>query len=61
MEDELASGSRGVDLLGEADKIHASIFEEVERFDEIFERAPQAVKLPHNHGITCPHKREKLL
>jgi hypothetical protein len=45
----------------QADKIHASIFEEVEGLDEVFERAPQMVKLPYHNGITCPHKREKFL
>jgi hypothetical protein len=39
MEDELATRSRCVDLLSQADKINASVFEEVEGLDEIFERA----------------------
>ena len=37
VKDQLATGRGRVDLLGEADKINSSIFEEVERLDEIFE------------------------
>jgi hypothetical protein len=29
----------------QADKVHATIFEQIERFDEIFERAPQPIEL----------------
>jgi hypothetical protein len=40
MEDELAACCRRIDVLGQADKIDSSIFEEVEGLDEIFERSP---------------------
>ena len=52
MEDEFAAGCCGIDVLRQADKIDSPIFEEIERFDEIFERAPQAVELPDDDGIT---------
>jgi hypothetical protein len=37
MKDQLATGGGCVNILGEADKINPSIFQEVEGLDEIFE------------------------
>src|SRR5690348_2817125 len=58
---QLAAGCGRVDLLGEADKINPSIFQEVEGLDEIFERAPQAVEFPNDHRIPRPCECQELL
>ena len=52
MEDEFAAWCGGINVLGQADKIGSPPFEEVERLDEIFERATQAVELPDHDRIT---------
>ena len=56
MEDELASRPCGVNFFGEADKIDTTIFENVERLDEIFERASQPIKFPYDHGVARTYK-----
>jgi hypothetical protein len=60
MEDEFSTGCCGVDVLRQRDKIDPSIFEEVAGLSEIFERAPQTIKLPDDDGISRPHKRQEL-
>ena len=51
MEDEFPTWCRRVNTLSQGDKIDPSIFEEVERLDKIFERAPQAIKFSDHHGM----------
>ncbi len=60
MKDQLPAWCGSINLLREADKVHSTLFKDVEGGDEILERAAQAVELPDDHRIPWPHKREQL-
>ncbi len=43
MKDQFTSWGRRIDLFGQTDKIHSTRFEDVQRLDEVFEGAAQAI------------------
>jgi len=51
VEDELPAGGRGVDVLLEALKADARVFEVSHELDEVLERAPQAIQPPGDQHV----------
>jgi hypothetical protein len=56
VKNQLPAWCSRVNFLCQTDKIDALIFEEIECLDEVFERTPQTVELPDDHGIPRPCK-----
>ena len=54
VEDELAAGGGGVDLLGEALKADPALRQGGDDLDQVLERAAEAVEAPDNQGIPFP-------
>src|SRR5260370_16110227 len=61
MKDKFSAWCGRINVFSQRNKIDASIFEEVESFDEVCERTPQAIELPDDHGIARPRKCQELL
>src|SRR6266699_6223066 len=57
----LAIGHRGIDLLGQTDKVNTPLFEDVERFDKVFQGIAETVEFPHDQCISRTSKQQRFL
>ena len=61
VEDELAAGGGGVDLLGEGAKPDATLLEGADGFDQVGEGASQPIQAPHDEHVTWPELLQGLV
>lgn len=61
MEDELAAGGGGIDLLGETFEANSPPLQLGDGLDQVLERAAQPIESPDDQGVALPYIRERLI